>query len=212
MKKAKDPDASKRLKILSKAEIKALYDRPTFTPEEQLLYFSLSPSEERVLTRLGTFASRVFFVLQLGYFKAQHQIHVFAIRDVQEDAKYVQERYFPQYAFPEDYRVSKDARQEHRRLILELTQYRYCDTAMKQQIAAKARQSARIYNKPIFILRELLQFLTTQRWIAPGYSFFQDTIGQALLDEEQRLVVILDQHLTEADKAALARLTEEAES
>jgi len=211
VKKAKTPTASKRLKILSKAEIKALYDRPNFTPEEQLLYFSLTPSEEEAVKWLGTFASRVFFVLQLGYFKAQHQIYLFPIQDVQEDAKYVQGRYFPQYEFPEDYSISKDARQEHRRLILELTRYRYCDKAMKQQIAAKARQSAQIYNKPIYILRELLQYLTTQRWIAPGYSFFQDTIGQALDDEEQRLVAILEQHLTEADKAALTGLTKAPE-
>ncbi len=206
-----DP-TEKRLKILSEAEIEDLFGRPHFTPEEQVLYFSLSPSEELALRDLRAFESRAYFILQLGYFKAQHQFYIFSIQEIHDDAQYVQERYFQNHEFPDEYEVSKPTRLDQQQLILKLCQYQTCDESMKQQLATRARQSARIYSKPIYILRELLQYLTDQRWIAPGYTFFQDTIGQALLDEQQRLIRIVQSHLTEADNQALAHLTVDSDT
>jgi hypothetical protein len=209
--KTVDP-TEKRLKILNEAEIEDLFDRPRFTPEEQVLYFSLSSSEELALRDLRTFESRVYFVLQLGYFKAQHQFYIFNIREVQDDARYVQERYFPTHEFPSEYEITKPTRLDQQQLILKLCQYQTCDESRKQQLAVRAKQSAKIYSKPIYILRELLQYLTDQHWIAPGYTFFQDTIGQALLDEQQRLVRLVQRHLTKADNQALARLTADSDT
>lgn len=211
MAKIVDP-TEKRLKILSEAEIEELFGQPHFTPEEQVIYFSLSPSEELALRELRTFESRAYFILQLGYFKAQHQFYIFSIRDVQDDALYVQERFFPNHEFPDEYEVTKPTRLDQQQLILKLCQYQTCDEAMKQQLAARASQSARIYSKPIYILRELLQYLTDQRWVAPGYTFFQDAVGQTLLDEQQRLVRIIQSHLTEADNQALAYLIADSDT
>ena len=211
MAKTVDP-TEKRLKILNESEVEDLFGRPHFTPEEQILYFSLSPSEEQSLRDLRTFESRAYLILQLGYFKAQHQFYIFSIQEVHDDALYVQERYFQNHEFPDEYEVSKPTRLDQQQLILKLCQYQTCDESMKQQLAARARQSARIYSKPIYILRELLQYLTDQRWVAPGYTFFQDTIGQALLDEQLRLIRIVQNHLTKTDKQALAHLTADSDT
>jgi hypothetical protein len=209
--KTGDP-TKKRLKILTETEIEDLFGRPHFSPEEQVLYFSLSPSEELALRDLRTFESRAYFILQLGYFKAQHQFYMFSIREVQHDAQYVQERYFRDRVFPDEYEVSKPTRLDQQQLILKLCQYQSCDEAMKQQLAEKALHSARISNKPIYILRELLQYLEDRRWIPPGYTFFQDCIGQALQAEAQRLVGLVQSELTEADGQALARLTADSDT
>ena len=61
----------KRLRILGDDEIEAVYRRPRFTHEERLEYFSLSPTEKAALEQLHSIKSRIYFILQLGYFKAR---------------------------------------------------------------------------------------------------------------------------------------------
>ena len=85
----------KRLRILSEDEREALYGRPQFTHEERIQYFSLSPREQALIEQLHSLTSRLYCILQLGYFKARHLFFVFRFTDVAEDAKYTQERYFP---------------------------------------------------------------------------------------------------------------------
>jgi hypothetical protein len=47
--------------------------------------------------------------------------------------------------------------------------------------------------------------------MAPGYSFFQDIIGQALNYEHERLTKIVDQQLTEIEQQQLADLVAESD-
>lgn len=75
---------TKRLKILGVEEIEALYERPCFTHEERVEYFTLSSDEETVLERLHSKKSRLYFVLQLGYFKARHLFFSFYLGDFWE--------------------------------------------------------------------------------------------------------------------------------
>jgi hypothetical protein len=58
----------KRLKILDEGEVAALFAPPDFTDEERQAYFSLSPVESAALKDL-TIKSRIYCILQLGYFK-----------------------------------------------------------------------------------------------------------------------------------------------
>jgi hypothetical protein len=85
----------KRLIILSRDEIDSLYGRPHFTQEERVEYFTLSDSERAACEQLHSYKSRLFFILQLGYFKARCMFFLFDLHDVQEDAAYIRERYFP---------------------------------------------------------------------------------------------------------------------
>jgi hypothetical protein len=77
----------KRLRILGDDEIEAIYGRPRFTQEERIEYFSLSPTEKAALEQLHSIKSRIYFILQLGYFKARHLFVAFSIREVFEDAR-----------------------------------------------------------------------------------------------------------------------------
>ena len=90
-----------RLRILEDEEIVALYGPPRFTPEEQRQYFSLTSREQKALEQLHSIKSRLFFLLQLGYFKARHQFFVFDLgrannySAIEQDATYLCQRYFP---------------------------------------------------------------------------------------------------------------------
>jgi len=59
----------KRLQILGEDEIESLYGLPHFTPEEQMEHFTLSPKETTAIEQLHSIKSRIYAILQLGYFK-----------------------------------------------------------------------------------------------------------------------------------------------
>lgn len=61
----------KRIQLLSSTEVEELYARPDFNAHEQHLYFSLTQSEREALAQFSKTKTRIFFILQLGYFKAK---------------------------------------------------------------------------------------------------------------------------------------------
>jgi TnpA family transposase len=203
------PTPPKRLRILGAEEIDALYGRPRFTPEERQEYFTLSPPEKAALEPFHSLTSRLYYLLQLGYFKARQLFFVFGLRDVEEDVRYLQERYFVTTHFRAE-EISKVTRLKQQRVILALCNYRHCDAVARHQLAVKAQQAARVCAKPVYIFRELWHFLTTQRLVAPGYTVLQELIGQALTAEQQRLITVVRTHLQPTDIAAFQRLIEEA--
>jgi TnpA family transposase len=200
----------KRMKILGDDEIEALYGRPHFTPAEQSQYFSLSAQENAALAQLHSLKSRLSFILQLGYFKARQQFFLFSLHEVEADARYIQEHYFPEFHLT-DLAITKVTRLKQQRLILDLCHYRLCDPTERQQLAAKARQAARVCSKPIYVLRELLAYLSEQRLVAPGYSFLQDTVSAALTYEQNRLITLVQTQLTPTDREALQHLLADAQ-
>jgi TnpA family transposase len=199
----------KRLRILGDDEIQTLYGRPHFTDDERLEYFVLSPTEKAALEQLHSIKSRIYFILQLGYFKSHHLFFVFDLPEVEEDARYVQTQYFPNFQL-DDLDITKVTRLRQQSLILKLFRYRTCDAAQREALAAKARQAATVSAKPIYIFRELMHYLAEQRIVAPGYTLMQDTVGQALTHEQDRLTAILSQYLSASDVANLHRLLEDS--
>ena len=67
----------KRIYLLPEAEIAALYARPVFNQIEQQLYFELNQVELNILSQFGTIKTKVYFILQLAYFKAKPIFHFF---------------------------------------------------------------------------------------------------------------------------------------
>src|SRR6266487_4233108 len=176
----------KRLRILGDDEIQALYGRPCFTDDERLEYFALSPTEKSALEQLHSIKSRIYFILQLGYFKSHHMFFMFDLPAVEEDARYVQELYFPDLQL-NVLDITKVTRFRQQGLILKLFSYRSCDAEQRQALAVKARQAATVSAKPIYIFRALMHYMAEQRIVAPGYTLMQDTVGQAFTYEQERL-------------------------
>ena len=200
-----EPPLSRRLAILTAAEIDALYARPIFTLEERLEYFELTPPEQVSLSQLRTPIIQAYFILQLGYFKARHRFFRFTLADVEADLRYIQTRYFTDLPV-EPMLVASTTHKRQQDMILELTGYRRCVETERDQLRDKARQLARIDSQPIYILRELFAYLTHQRWIAPGYSWFQEMIGEVLLNEQERLIAIIAQQMSDKERDTLKLL------
>ena len=200
---------SKRLQILGDDEIETLYGLPQFTPEERIEYFTLSDREAAAIEPLHSLKSRIYVILQLGYFKARHLFFIFPFSAVSADVQYICERYFPDFQLIE-YEPTKVTRLKHQRIILELCNYQNCDDKARQTLLEKAQQAAKVCGKPIYIFRELLRHLETERLVAPGYSFLQDIVGQAIGAEQDRLVTLVKRQLSKPETAALTQLIEDA--
>ena len=201
------PPTQKRLHILGDDEIADLYGRPHFTPEEQSEYFTLSPRESTAIEQLHSIKSRIYAILQLGYFKARHLFFIFSFPAIAADAQYIQARYFPKFQLTE-FEPAKVTRLKQQHIILQLCNYRICTELDRQALMNKAQQAAKVCAKPIYIFRELIHYLEEQRIVAPGYSFMQDVVSQAITYEKDRLVAMVHKNLTTADTTALNRLIE----
>ncbi len=207
------PDKSKtphlgRLHILTSEEIQNIFHLPDFSDVERLLHFSLSETEFEVLTQTRSFASKLNFILQLGYFKVRRLFFNFEFSEVSGDVEFIRQKYFSNEISEVSNlpKIAVNTLLKHHRIIAELYNYQFCDRRERNLIEKNARNSAKISIKPIFIFREIIHFLEVNRIILPGYSFLQDIVSQSLIAEEQRLKTILQNKLISPDIKRLNEL------
>src|ERR1035441_5404768 len=176
-----------RLSILTAQEVNDLYALPRFTEDDRRLYFDLSPVELDLVHGVYTISVAVHLVLQLGYFKAKRQVFVYAIETVADDLEHDLVRYFPARRLVEIKRLSNPTRLEQQRVILKLFDYGLCTAAAKAELERKAQRVAMLSAQPVFILREVLQYLDHQRVVVPGYTYLQSMVAQAVSGELLRI-------------------------
>ena len=160
---------SHRLLLLTAKEIDDLYGLPHFTDDDRHHYFALSVPE-RAAVDAHTISVAVHLTLQLGYFKAKWQFFPYEQDAVSDDLRYILDRYFPGKAFADLTRPSRPTRLAQQQIILKLFDYHLCDSAAKDELERKTQRNARLSTQPIYLLREALQHLTTQRLVAPPYT------------------------------------------
>jgi hypothetical protein len=198
-----------RLNILGDDEIEALFGLPHFTHDERVQYFTVAPPETAALEQLHSVASRIYFILQLGYFKARRMFFVFNFPEVEEDVTYIQQQYFPNFVLTA-LSITKTTRLKHQHLILQLCNYRSCNARKRHQLKTKAHQAAVVCARPIYVFRELVNYMEEQRIVVPGYSFLQDAVREALAYEEHRLMIIVRNHLQDSAREALELLLQDS--
>ncbi len=202
----------KRLRILEDEEIEALYARPHFTADERTEYFALTPREQELCFGFERVPVQLFFILQLGYFKAKQLFFRFTFHDVADDVRHILDRSFPTVRHPSLQPLNKRTILKQRHVILDHLHFRLCTAVDRQQLTLRAEQAARISSKPIYVFREVLHVLTEQRIVRPGYTVLQEEIvGKALTAEQTRLTTILQTALTPADRVALDDLVAPAD-
>jgi len=194
------------LRILDTEEIEALYGRPYFSADDRADYFTLTQAEQDLLRSLRGVSSQVAFLLQLGYFKAKQLFFTVRFEDVAEDVAYLLARSFPHVSRADLRPPTKHTLLRQHRQLRQLFGYRTCTARERAQLAQRAGQAARLGSKPVYVFRELLQYLTEQRIVMPGYTVLQDIVGTALTAEQTRLEAILRTCLEPGDCAALDRL------
>ena len=187
---------ARRLAILSTKEVEDLYGMPRFCEDDRQLYFDLSTAEREAAGAIHTASVAVHLILQLGYFKAKRQFFLYELEEVQDDIGYILQQYFPGRDISSIKLLSKPTRLEQQRTILKLFNYRACDGIIKEELEQKAERIAMLSTQPVYVLREILQYLTNLRIVAPGYRFFQEMVGRVVAGERKRITHLLNQILS----------------
>lgn len=206
----KNTTNQKRLRILNEDEIQTIYSIPNFTYEDRCQYFSLTQPEKELLETFRSVKSKAYFILQLGYFKATCLFFTFNLHEVAEDFRHILKKHFNGCKITDLSSIGKVTKLKQQHFILELFNYQNCDAENRRLLEKTARKSATFCSKPIYIFREMMNYLSEQQIIVPGYSFMQKTIGKAIPYEQNRLVTMLQNHLSLPTIKALKRLLEDS--
>lgn len=189
-------DFANRIKILDINEIEELYGLPKFSKEEQEFYFSIDDKEREVAYSHRWLISQMFFILQLGYFKAKKMFFVLKAEDVKEDLDFIKDKYFNQIPVIKKLKINKVTFWTHQQRILELCSYHDFDEVWKSNLQEKAKQSVRISSKPLSIFKDLLDYLEREKVVLPSYSTMQKIISKTLIEEKERLCAVAQKHIT----------------
>ncbi|MCC2647632.1 MAG: uncharacterized protein K0R16_435 [Nitrososphaeraceae archaeon] len=177
----------KRISLLGKAEITELYARPDFNEEERKLYFTLNNQENAFLSHYSTIKTRVYFILQLGYFKAKHQFFQFDLKDVGNDVKYIFTHFIDRPTYDLSGRLSRNSIDQQKKDILSLFNYQSWLPQHKAPIQSHITWLLRYYPKTHSAVRQLLDYLNSSRIVIPTYRTLQDMFTVAFAAEEERL-------------------------
>lgn len=91
---------SKRISILTEAEIDELYALPTFTQKEREEYFSLDEEILREIRSMRKMRPPLYLILLIGYFRAKPVSLTLQFQDVQADLEYIRDTHFPGRKIP----------------------------------------------------------------------------------------------------------------
>ena len=177
----------KRLSLLPEAEVDELYKRPEFNQDEREVYFELSSDELIVLEQLTTIKTKIYFILQLGYFKAKHQFFRFSLQSIQDDANYVKSKYFNDDNIVLEGSIARNSLVIQKKLILNLFHFTDWSNDVAPIVQNHICELLRFYPKGHDTLRQLLAYLDNKQIIIPRYRILQDLFTSAFKAEGERL-------------------------
>ena len=143
---------SGQLNILSEKERRQIYDLPKLKQKQRSFYLEFTLPEQELVRKYKSPTTRVYFLLQLAYFKFKQQFFIFNLNQVTKDVAYLQEAYFAGEVLPTEGVISKPARLTQQRVILELMNYQIADNEIRKQLFDRACQLSTISASPVFIL------------------------------------------------------------
>ena len=194
------------LEILTEQEIHALYGLPQLDDNQRFLFFEMSDQEITAMKRFKTYPSRIYFALQLAFFKAKQQFYIFSLESVATHVDYLRKLYFPQQIILAEGTISKPTRLKQQKVILQLYNYRLSDKNIRNSLRVKAAILAKRFAKPSFIFQQLLRYMEEQRVVYPAYSTLQRLVENILSKERRRLELLLKVHLTDEVRLELELL------
>ena len=142
-------DFTTRITILTSKEVEDLYRLPKLTDEERALFFALDPVEWNVAKSHRSLTSKLFFILQLGYFKAKKLFFTPVRTDIQGDIEFIKNTHFPERSLPETLEINKITRWNQQKRILQVCHYQECDAQWRMKLQKRALQTVKIFSKPI---------------------------------------------------------------
>lgn len=205
----------KRLQILHKDEVSAIFGVPKFSLVEQTHFFQLQKNilDDLKLskTNRNNKSAKLYFILQYGYFKARHQFFNIDYKDVKSDVSFIMKNFMPTHSFPNKL-PTRQIQRRARNKILELMKFSADTEKTELLILKKAGDLAKATQNLSEIFDEIVKHLEDKRAVLPPYSRLQDLIGAALKLEEDRLIKLVNSHLTKRARKSIEKLFQHDEA
>lgn len=176
-----------RIILLSNAEIEEFYSLPVFNKKDREIFFALSNSDYKLLDEYRTQKLKIYFILQLGYFRATQQFYNFKFDDVLEDVSYLINKYFTTSQNTLNDKPHRKSIKDQQTIILKLHDYIDWSTSLVPQVMQHLLELIRYYPKGSNALRELFKYFQSKSIVIPKYRTLQDIFSKAFSAEEVRL-------------------------
>ena len=180
-------DRKNRITLLSDAEIAELYNLPNFNEQDMEFFFALSNSDHLLIKKYKTIKLKIYFILQMGYFRATKKFYNFKLEDLSTEVLYLANRYFVITAKPiidKPHRVIIKSQQD---VILNLYNYTNWSSSLTHKVIVHLAELIRYYPKVEIAMGELLKYFQAERIVIPSYRILQDMFTKALSDHEAKL-------------------------
>jgi len=183
--------SKRNVNILSESEIADIYDIPEFNEHEQMLYFALDPDEKKLADKFKTTNTKLYCILQIGYFRAKNMFFKFRFEDVKADVKFVYDK-FCDGECPSVGAISRERIDLQKEEILKKYDYQQCTGDAMAAVKSHFSMLIKYFPKPHNAARELLKYCDDNKIIMPAYRKLQDIYSESYNNELARLSVLLD--------------------
>lgn len=194
---------SKRISILTEAEIDELYALPKFTQKEREEYFSLDEEILREVRSMRKMGPPLYLILLIGYFRAKPVSLTFRFQDVQADLEYIRDTHLTGRKIPKQ-DLPKSTKHKLATKMLSIVG---CNRFSRQQHLPKLRKRledvATIHAEAKYVFDECIAFFGQERIALTGYTTLQDIITVTLSSERKRIESILAKKMTRSTKERL---------
>lgn len=179
-----------------------------FSDEERQCYLYLSEKELAESNHLKNPEGKIYFTLMLCYFKAKNILYKICFKRSHNDISYILSTIFPEENFPKEY-PSTWSITKIKKLVLNILEIPE-KSVQASMIDEKAADLIRYHTAPSNIFKELLFYMEDNNIPIPTYSSLQTMIGKTITQEQERLAMLVDKHITKyAEKIIKSFITKE---
>jgi hypothetical protein len=183
-----------KINLLTEIEFEELYALPKFNELERDHYFQLTKDEQALLKNYPNIKSKMFLILQIGYFGAKKQFYKFTLDEVKEDIAHIIKKYDCFSTIGKKQikgRLWKENYRKQKLDILKLYDYKEWSNHFKEMTLQHLEKLICLYPKGNDTLRELFVFFEKEKIILPSYRTLQDLFTLAFKTERDRLDKII---------------------
>lgn len=150
------------------------------------------------MSECGSVASKVHFILQLGYFKAASQFFNCAFDAVANDVDYILRQYFDAAKLRVN-KISKQTRHTNQASIAKILNYQTDKSIIQEKLQKVLETKTRLSSNPIYLFHAILCHCEQNKLMMLSYSTLQDLIGGAIICEENKLGDFLKKYMSHED-------------
>ncbi len=196
----------RRIKVLNNSEIEGLYSLPVFDHSDREDFFSMDKQVKKFVFSLRKFESRVYFILLLGYFRAKPLIYNFSASDINDDLKFVLNKYFNNKKLDSFNLSDKFKIRLMNRLLEHVGFDRYKPGKHKKDLESRLKHTVKISADPRYLFDDCIAFFSQNRIVLPGYTTILDLISQITKREQIRINKIVRSELKSKTKNTVLQM------